>query len=156
MTGSAIISPCGTFRYTLERTLGGGCGNVLFVMLNPSTADGLTDDPTIRRCMSFARRWDYGGLLVANLYAYRATNPKELTHQQEQCGPEWEKHTAQLANRAGRIVAAWGSFASSQRQDYVLSFLRMYGVVHCLGKTKDGSPRHPLYVRGDTPLTEFA
>jgi hypothetical protein len=154
--GRAVISECGRFRYTLEREIPGGNGRaVLFVMLNPSTADATEDDNTIRRCKAFVASWGYGRLLVANLYAWRATNPKELTHQPDQIGPDWVLHTSELAGRASLIVAAWGGFAASWRQIEVKQFLRKHGAVFCLGKTQDGSPRHPLYLPKATPLQEY-
>lgn len=153
---TAVISECGRYRYALERHIGGGCGNVLFVMLNPSTADASKDDPTIRRCKGFARRWGYSGLLVANLYAWRATDPDELAKAEDPVGPEWAYHVCSLAKRSGCIVAAWGSHASLHRQETVRDFLRQYNRVQCLGRTKNYSPKHPLYVKADTELQEYA
>jgi hypothetical protein len=151
---SAVISDCGKYRYRLTRELGGGCGNVLFVMLNPSTADAEKDDPTIKRCIGFARRWGYNALMVGNLYALRATDPRDLTYTDADHGPDWEYHMAGMAAHA-HIVVAWGTRGSSPRRAYVEKFLKEYGVVKCMGRTKDGSPKHPLYLPDDTELRPY-
>ena len=151
-SNSAIISDCGLYRYALERDLLVGAGCVLFVMLNPSTADGLLDDNTIRRCRGFAMRWGIRHLLVANLYAYRATQPLRLMRVADPIGPEWETHTTALAERAQLRVAAWGTFPPPQRQKDVYEFLRKYGPIWCLGVTHNGSPCHPLYMEADAQL----
>lgn len=153
MTSNAVISDCGRFRYRLER---GDLPRLTFVMLNPSTADALQDDPTIRRCAGFAKREGYNGIHVVNLYALRATNPKELWKHADRVGPlnhtclEWAGYEAR------RIVVAWGANAEPAVAHASIQLLRKSGArLVCLGKTKDGSPRHPLYVRGDQPLVDF-
>lgn len=147
MIASAVLSPCGRYRYRLRRTWDTGVQVLGFVMLNPSTADATTDDPTIRRCIGFARDWGFGGLAVANLYAYRATKPADLWLAEDPVGPENDEHLAALftASDVGMVVAAWGANA---RPDRVTEVSALPGAVtlHALGLTKDGAPRHPLYM----------
>lgn len=154
---SAILSDDGLYRYSLLRTWTPGLGSVMFVMLNPSTADASKDDPTIRRCVGFAKAWGFGGLIVTNLYAYRATKPDDLWSAQSRgvdiVGPEadgWIR--AHAASNAKLIVAAWGNNGEPQRIWRVQQALRGYDV-HALGLTAAHQPRHPLYVRGATEPT---
>lgn len=153
----ALISDCGQYRYALTRRWG-EAPSLRFVMLNPSTADASLDDPTIRRCMGFAKRDGYGGLVVLNLYAYRATNPKALLTCADAVGPgNDDMLRAHLRSSVGvgrPVVAAWGANARLDRWDQVLALAS--GVDwRCLGTTKSGAPRHPLYLSGDQPLLPF-
>ncbi len=147
----ADISPCGLYRYSLWRTWDASKPVVLFVMLNPSTADADVDDPTIRKCMGFARRWGYGTLLVGNLYALRATDPRELDAANLPVGPGDFHALYDLATRADRIVAAWGAKPNrgsyTRREARVLETLSDFGKrdVYALKLTKHGYPWHPLY-----------
>jgi hypothetical protein len=122
---------------------------VLFVGLNPSTADATVDDPTIRRCVRFARDWGYGGLCMANLYAFRSTDPKGLRGVVDPVGPENDRWLATLASGAGLCVAAWGAWPGPDvtRPAQVMDLV---GELHVLGLTKKLEPRHPLYMRADT------
>jgi hypothetical protein len=131
--------------------------SVLFVMLNPSTADAGNDDPTIRRCVSFCKSWKYEMLTVVNLFAYRATKPSELFAFQAKGGDPvgWENSTiiADAALRAGLVICAWGANAAGLQfhTDTVRGWL--HGRKHyALGFTKDGHPRHPLYAPLASPL----
>jgi hypothetical protein len=155
----AVISGCGLYRYTLHRpseVLYPERSTAAFVMLNPSTADATQDDPTIRRCRGFARGWGCAGLTVLNLYALRSTNPAELWKAADPVGPENDDYLRRMAREYGDVVCAWGGNA---KPDRVAAFLRiMEGAaarLWCLGNTKDGSPRHPLYVRADQPLVRW-
>lgn len=157
---SAIISECGRYRYRLERYWGPGEMLLPFVMLNPSTADADNDDPTIRRCMGFARRDGYVGIIVVNLYAFRATSPKVMLAESNAFGPENTFHLKKTASEAARypvpVVCAWGTHGNDAEQS-IMTLFRMQGAdLFCLGKTKDGHPRHPLYVKGDQPLVPFS
>ncbi len=150
MTGGAVISDCGRFRYALSR---GRIPSLAFVMLNPSTADALVDDPTIRRCLGFARREDYAGIDVVNLYALRATNPARMLADPDRIGPDNDLYLNLVARTAHTAVLAWGANAEPERAAAVIVLLRArhLNLVH-LGLTKGGHPRHPLYVKGDQPL----
>lgn len=153
---TAIISPCGKYRYLLKRpreVMNPMKGTALFVMLNPSTADANLDDPTIRRCRGFAKRWDCNGIVVANLYAYRATDPRELVQCVDPVGPENNSWLEALALEFEDVVFAWGANADPDRVRRVVQiFNGGKARLWCLGTTKSGAPRHPLYVRGDQPL----
>lgn len=155
MTGSnlladAIISPCGLYRYRLSREWIGALRTCCFVMLNPSTADEHGDDPTIRRCLSFALRFDCSRLEVVNLYALRATDPAELWNVEDPVGPENDRHIFIACQTADIVICAWGGNAKSERVREVLRLLPEDAL--CFGHTKTGNPRHPLYLRSDTPL----
>lgn len=146
--GKVYISDCGRYRYSLQRDIsGGGDGTVTFVMLNPSTADAEQDDPTIRRCISFAHKWAFARLKVVNLYALRATNPRELWLADDPVGPENDHVMNVVFGGSDLIVAAWGAQAKYDRVFEVMTWpIRPRD---CLGLTKDGAPRHPLYVPAD-------
>lgn len=144
----AVLSPCGQYRYCLTREWLMGEGVVLFVMLNPSTADAEADDPTIRRCIGFAQRWGFRGLAVGNLFALRATDPQQLKRVADPIGPENDRHLIWMSNGADVTIAAWGTLGAFRNRDQrVLGLLR--GTVEHLGLTKQGHPRHPLYLRAD-------
>lgn len=147
MKTGAIISDDGLYRYQLTRRWGPGAV-VGFVMLNPSTADAEQDDPTIRKCIGFARRWCYDAITVWNLYAYRATKPTDLWKAADPVGPDNDFYLGIgldfMADYAqGPIVAAWGANAKPDRvkQFRALAEGRKTG---CLGFTKAGQPLHPL------------
>lgn len=128
---------------------------VLWIMLNPSTADEATDDPTIRRLRTFTRRFGFSGFTVVNLYAYRATKPNDLWTAADPVGPDNDRvirETAFTAHTEGApIIAAWGANAKPDRVAHVLA-LPFVRDLHCLGVNKDGSPKHPLYVASETDL----
>ena len=151
---SAQISTCGRYRYILERFWSGEHA-LPFVMLNPSTADADLDDPTIRRCMGFARRQGAGGIIVANLYAFRATKPADLWKAKDPEGPGNDAALSAIAKWSATagvpIVCAWGAHGGNSNRPIALMQAEHARLV-CLGKTKDGKPRHPLYVKGDQPL----
>ncbi len=145
---AASISECGTYRYILHRWWGEG-KRLGFVMLNPSTADAEVDDPTIRRCMGFARTLGYDGIRVVNLYAFRATKPADLWKATEPTGGWRNDDLLREILRQGRhqpLIAAWGANA---KPDRVAEFMSWHGSdkVLTLGLTKAGAPRHPLYLR---------
>lgn len=155
---STVISACGRYRYRLHR--GEGPRRLAFVMLNPSTADAFTDDPTIRRCSAFALREGYRGIDVMNLFAWRAADPSELARAEDPIGPDNTIWLDQLAgdHRHGWIVCAWGAAKGIDSQIRAcVPLLRAHGArLVCLGTTKDGAPRHPLYVRGDTAIEDWS
>lgn len=148
MITSARFSPCRTWRYTLERVWGSGEAAV-FIGLNPSTADETEDDPTIRRCIGFAQSWGYDRLIMCNLYAYRSTDPKGLLATPDPVGPENDVALQVSAEGAGVVVAAWGVHGKPDRVGHVRGLLPD---LLCLGHTKAGAPKHPLYLPKDTPL----
>lgn len=152
----ALLSPCGQYRYALTRSWGPG-PQALFIMLNPSTADARLDDPTIRRCIGFATREGCGSLRVENLYAWRATRPDEMLASAQPEGEADIHITAAARATDGPVIAAWGADArAAHRAASVLKMLLDLGITPvCLGMTKSGAPRHPLYVRKDAVLLPF-
>jgi hypothetical protein len=130
----------------LTRELDGGHGTLNFIMLNPSTADAVRDDPTIRRCISFARVWGFRRLVVTNLFAFRTPSPRALRRAAEPIGPENDAYLLRAARDAHRTICAWGTYgAHEDREAEVLTLLKQHPLEH-LGLTKHGHPRHPLYV----------
>lgn len=122
-------------------------------MLNPSTADAERDDPTIRRCIGFARSWGFGGLLIANLWTLRATDPRELARADVPARNHRESAVAlrELAERSALVVEAWGAHHTAARRELaVRRLLEGRAPRAVLGRTRDGSPAHPLYLRGTT------
>lgn len=157
---AAVISECNSYRYLLTRKIAQPIRWVkpmVFVMLNPSTADSRHDDPTIRRCMGFAKREGCTDLIVVNLFALRATDPKELEIHPDPVGPSNDlylgKALASAISTNGIVVAGWG--ANHLAWDRISPILKRFGPIKCLGKTKEGQPRHPLYVRADVPLEDY-
>lgn len=143
---SAVFSPCRRYRYELWRRWTEG-PFVQFVGLNPSTADETNDDPTIRRCIAFAKSWGYGALCMTNLFAWRATDPADMKQQIEPVGAENDATLLRIGSQAGIIVAAWGSHGSHQGRDgQVKGLLKPLEKLHFLSLTKSGAPGHPLYL----------
>lgn len=160
MYRDAMISPCGQYRYSLVRQWDKSKPYLPFVMLNPSTADAAQDDPTIRRCMSFAKREGAGGIVVVNLYALRSTDPKRLREVDDPVGPLNGRVIYDVATTAAEagmpIVCAWGVNDVTQAAGGALVQAREAGAkVMCLGKTTAGHPRHPLYIKADQPLEVY-
>jgi hypothetical protein len=124
-------------------------------MLNPSTADAAVEDATIRRCIGFARRERAGGIVVVNLYAFRTTDPRQLTPCADPDGPENIRHLKQVAAAHSPVVCAWGVWGGDRGAFVASHMLRQGAHLVCLGVTKGGHPRHPLYVRADQPLTPY-
>lgn len=159
----AHLSDCGTYRYRLTRRWETAVPPLPFIMLNPSTADADDDDPTIRRCVGFAAAHGYGGIAVWNLYAYRATKPPAMFAAAKAgvdvIGPDNDRRLRNLFQWANGlqipVVAAWGANARQDRVDQVLA-MEGSSILHHLGLTDSGIPRHPLMLRGDAPLTRWS
>lgn len=153
----AGISGCGRYRYALHRWWGQGTFRLGFIMLNPSTADANLDDPTIRRCMGFARTLGHDGIRVFNLYAYRATKPADLWKADEPTGGDRNDDLLREVLRQAKyqtVVAAWGANAKPDRVAEVMSWPGSE-YLQALGVTKNGAPRHPLYLRADSQLQTY-
>ena len=151
----AEFSRCRKYRYALWRRWAhsGEGDQVMFIGLNPSTADETEDDPTIRRCIRFAKDWGYSGLIMMNAYAYRATNPKDMKKALDAIGPSNNESLRVRSTQVDKVVAAWGAHCTEIREQQVC---RAIGKpIYCLGKTKHGRPKHPLYLRADTALELF-
>ena len=155
ISGSAYFSVCGLYRWVLYRSWEYGNGeDVCFIMLNPSIANATKDDPTIRRCIGFARRWGFSSLCVRNLFALIATSPTKLRLASDPTGGDIGDKSLSCATGSHTIVAAWGAKVPFGRDRFALDLFRGRKL-YCLGTTKNGSPRHPLYVRYDQPLEIF-
>lgn len=147
---SAVLSADGHYRYTLTRQWGSG-RHAVFVGLNPSTANADVDDPSTRRMIGFARSAGCGAMTLVNLYAWRSTFPSVLRQVADPVGPDNDRWIAHAVADADLVIAAWGTHAGGDRAAAVTHLLA-HRMVWCLGRTKDGSPRHPLYVAARTPL----
>ena len=156
------------YRYRLTRLWDSARPTLGVIMLNPSTADARRDDPTIRRCLALARAWGYGGIEVGNLFAWRARTPAALRRVADPVGRRNDAWLRQLARRGADLLLAWGAQGALQGRDAVV--LKVIGAVHrpsnavpgapvgrwlCLGLTKCGRPRHPLYVRAEARPIDF-
>lgn len=153
----AVISDCGRYRYLLRRTWDHKLPRALFVMLNPSTADAEVDDATIRSCIRLSRALCYGSFEVVNLFAFRATDPRELKNNSDVIGPENDAAIEGAIGRCDVAICAWGAHQMAEsRGRNVRSILRSYRpAVFSLGTTKAGHPKHPLYIKTGTKLQVF-
>lgn len=154
---SATISECRRYRYTLNRVWDYDRPECTFIMLNPSTADAHQDDPTVRRCIKFADRFGCGSLSVLNLFAYRATKPEKILEVKDPVGRFNDSYIDGIDSDI--VVAAWGAKAEKINAVIPMSTLRdLWSNGHrvkCLGMTKHGHPRHPLYVAANTKLINY-
>lgn len=153
--GSAIFSDCERYRYRLTRWLGIQSPLCTFIMLNPSTATAEEDDPTIRRCIGFAGAMGCGRLVVANIFAWRATKPADMRAAADPVGPENDAHIERIARdtaeTGGKLICAWGTHGGFRDRDHaVMAMLATLPIEPMsLGETSAYFPRHPLYLRGD-------
>lgn len=158
-TSSAQFSACGTYRYTLTREWEED-PRVVFLLFNPSTATATEEDPTIRRCIGFARRWGYGRLTILNLYAIRGTNPRTPSQTLDPVGPLNDYWIEEVCGDAREVICAWGCAQHMKsigtRISEVLEIFKYRSPrISCLGYRKDGHPRHPLMLHYDTPREPF-
>lgn len=145
------------YRYRLWRRWSPDFPIAYWIMLNPSTADEMKDDPTIRRCINFTRSWGCGGMEVVNLFAFRSKAPDSLLTCGDPVGPRNDEILQAIApGKADRIIAAWGAFPQrlGHRDKHVYEMLKLRNML-CLGMTLKGYPRHPLYVPSETKLEPF-
>ena len=144
----AVYSDCEIYRYRLERVWAPGAKTVLFVMLNPSTATEVQNDPTVERCERRARALGFGGFAVANIFAFRATDPRVMRAAADPVGPGNDAVILALARAADRVICAWGVHGAHRgRGAAVAALLRLQGVApYHLGLTRAGAPKHPLYI----------
>lgn len=153
------FSPCRRYRYTLWREWPELFGEhlsksyLMVIGLNPSTADETKDDPTIRRCIDFAKRWGFGALCMTNLFAWRDTDPEQMKLVEDPSGPLNDHHLLEIAKGAGMILVAWGKHGKHLNRDrrvFAMIESAHYVVMHSLKVNKDGTPQHPLYIPADT------
>lgn len=164
--GDAVLSDCGRYRYQLRRRVKGPSGRhgtVLFVCLNPSTADARLDDPTTRKLLGFTERWGFSDYTLCNLFAFRATDPAVLSIPDDPVGPDNDRVIAESFHGVDRIVFAWGSHppvrslivARALAVSQAMMAVRTAPLPLCLGRCKDGAPRHPLMLAYTTPLEPY-
>jgi hypothetical protein len=139
------FSPDRVYRYTLWRRWNNN-GYAMFIGLNPSTADETVNDPTIRRCIAYARDWGYGALCMTNLFAFRATHPATLGSIDDPVGPDNDTHLLEAASGARIIVACWGVNGIYKDRNHIVSTLLSSHDMYVLRLTKNGHPAHPLYL----------
>lgn len=153
----AVISECGQYRYMLSRAWKGGHGILAWCMLNPSRADANRDDNTVTKITEFSRRWGYSGLVVVNLFAVRATDPKNMKSHAAPVGPENDGWLRTIAGTAERFVCAWGNHGSHQGRDKAVADLvrSVRPDVHRMPLTGAGQPGHPLMLPYSTPMAEW-
>lgn len=159
VSAKAEFSSDGAYRYTLHRDWGGMFDPeprvLVWCMLNPSTADDKRDDPTIRRCIGFSQRDGYTGLVILNVFALRSTDPRGLALVDDPVGPDNDRWLAEYA-AGSDVVVAWGAYRHQRITEVGVMLDGLTGGrLRCLGTTNNGSPRHPLYVAGDTKLTPW-
>ena len=150
-----VFSPDRVYRYELWRVWGDGDKYVQFIGLNPSTADETQDDPTVRRCIQFAKDWGFDAMCMTNLFALRSTDPKVLRHLTRGYNCENELAWINAARKAELVVACWGNHGS---QSWISEGLRYYPSIKgmkCFGLTKTGQPKHPLYLSKKSALQSF-
>jgi len=149
---SAVFSKCKNYRYRLDRVWDDSLPPLAFGMLNPSTADHERNDPTIERCERRAKILGFGSLIVWNLFAFRTSSPKILKKQSDPIGPDNDKHIynalIEATSRGGQVIVGWGSNGDlCGRRTQITEIARKLCVdLYCLGLTKGGHPKHPLYV----------
>ena len=157
---NATFSPNRRYRYWLEAKLSDADGICMFLMLNPSKADEVQSDPTVTRAKGFARSWGYGTLWVCNIFAFRATQPGVLKQDPEPIGAENDEHILRSARLSDETICAWGNHGEHlDRGTQVLSMLKSQTPnvrLGHLGMTMRNQPKHPLYLRADTPLSYFS
>ena len=143
----AKFSSCRRYRYALWRIWDFSKPSAMFIGLNPSTADETKDDPTIRRCINFAKSWDYGGIYVTNLFAYRSNSPNKMKIQSNPIGDENDKWIKKLSQKSGVIIAAWGNDGSHLNRSRIIEC--KIPNLKCIKKNKSGQPSHPLYLKSN-------
>lgn len=143
------------YRFSLQRIWQPELELATFVMLNPSTADHVKNDPTITRCINLSRSWGFGGINVVNLFAYRTSSPAHLRKIARPVGKENDRHIETNAANSARVILAWGNHGSWRgRNEEVLNLLSDFDL-WCIGSTRTGQPKHPLYSPADVSLRKF-
>lgn len=154
LSSGAVFDLTNRYRYLLWRTWDRHAGVATFIMLNPSAADAESDDPTIRRCVAFARSWGFGGLRAVNLFGYRASQPQALRVVPDPFGPDNDHFVENSCRDADMLIAAWGNHGLLLDAATRIAEL-VPDTTYCLGLTRLDQPRHPLYVRSGCIPTPF-
>ena len=150
MRGWATFDDTEAYRYTLGRRWSAKGKRVCFCLLNPSTADATVLDPTLTRCFGYAQRWGFHAMDVANIFALRSTDPKGLKLVDDPIGPDNDDAIVKLTKRADLVIVGWGTHATlNDRHAQVIELISSVCTPMCLGVTKHGFPKHPLYLKAD-------
>ena len=152
LKSDAKFSSCRRYRYTLWRIWDASKPFVMFIGLNPSKADETQDDPTITRCKNFAKSWDFGGICVTNLFAFRATFPDNLKASKKPIGEENDAWIHKISTEAGIIIAAWGNDGIYLNRAKAIK--NSISNLNCIKKNKSGEPSHPLYLKNQLLLVD--
>jgi hypothetical protein len=147
MEKGALFSNCKKYRYTLCRIWNRNKSYAVFIGLNPSVADANIDDPTIRRCIKYAKDWNLGGLYMLNLFSYIATNPKVMKNKKYPIGKLNDKWLLKISKDAGIIIGAWGNDGSHLMRSK--SIKKLIPNLYCLKINNTGEPAHPLYQKAN-------
>jgi len=153
MITNAVFSDCGLYRYSLTRRWNKHLPQCIFIGLNPSTADLIHDDPTVRRLIGFAKGFGYGGFDLLNIFALRATDPRKLKRHSNPVGPKNNRCLVEAADSDQIVIACWGTNGNIYDRGEFVS--RLFDELHCLGVNQDCSPKHPLYLRKATALRKY-
>ncbi len=145
----AYFSECKKYRYSLHRKWSNK-PLLLFIMLNPSTADANIDDPTIEKCIYFSKKWGFGGILVGNLFAYRSTDPKKLKKTTDPEGADNKRFIKKMVAKASTVICAWGNGYGPPP-----NYLKRLTELHYLKINKDGTPAHPLYLKKSLMYSKY-
>lgn len=148
----ATFSACEKYRYLLWRRWSDDLPPLVVCLLNPSTADAVKNDPTVERCERRARAMGRGGLVVTNLFAYRATDPAEMKRQDNPVGPENDASIVAASAVAGEVYCGWGTHGNFRNRAACVQFLLRSVPIYAFKRTKAGLPQHPLYVSYDEPI----
>jgi hypothetical protein len=155
----AVFSTCGRYRYLLWRQwqeIGAQDGTVLGCGLNPSTADHLILDPTMTRFIGFTRRLRYARFEMVNMYGFRSTDPRGMLAESDPVGPDNDRIIAERMAEASIVIVGWGAFPMAAARARQVAELAGGKPLYCLGITKDGWPRHPLYLRANAELRPWS
>lgn len=154
----ALVSPCHKHRYSLSRIWDKSKPLVMYIGLNPSTADAIVDDPTIRRLRTFSKKFGYGGFYVCNLFSYRSAMPKDIYDNWQKIVDQHEKNMSTMrgiSNDCQDIVFCWGAWVDSITNGYDRKVMAEFPQALCFGITAKGHPKHPLYLNNETELIEY-
>lgn len=153
MKKDAVISKCRKYRFALWRIWDDSKPQVMFIGLNPSTADERSEDPTLIRCINYAKAWGFGSVCMANLFAYRATEPKDMLAEPEPVGIENDQWLVELSQKAALVVAAWGNNGTYLDRSFQVK--KTIPNLHYLKLNQSGEPAHPLYLKLDLKPVQF-
>ena len=149
----AIFSKCRIYRYVLWRTWDLKKPKIMFLGLNPSTADEINNDPTVTRCINYSKSWGYGGLYMMNIFSFRTTYPSKLKQSNNPIGKDNDKWILKIAKDVDKCVGAWGNDGKFLNRSKTI--FELIPVLYCLKINKSGEPSHPLYLKSTLKPIKF-